>query len=85
VYYSGQRDDVVRAGNRAEAVGYHQHGFPRDERGNRLLNRSLVLRVKARRGLVQQDYRRVLQQSAGYGDALPLATGQGRHCQQVKG
>jgi hypothetical protein len=47
-----KHDDVVRVGNGAEAVGDYQHGFPRDERGNRLLNGSLVLRVKARGRLV---------------------------------
>ena len=42
----------------------------------RLLHGTLALRIQRAGGLVEQQYRRVLEQGAGDGDALLLAAGQ---------
>ena len=65
-------DDLIRPGHRAHTVGNDQHRLILNQPGKRRLDQCLVLHIKACRRFIKQDNRRVLQERAGDGDALPL-------------
>src|SRR5262252_4544373 len=65
----------VHGGDGGEAVGNGDHRLAGHQVIELLLDRLLHLRVQGAGGLVEDKDRRVLQQHAGDGDALALATG----------
>jgi len=66
--------DAVGLEHRGQPVCDHQRGAPRHQALQRLLHRTLALRVQRAGGLVQQQDRRVLEQRTRDRDALLLAT-----------
>ena len=71
-----EHEDAVAADDAGEAMGEHQGRAPAHQPVERLLDHRLVLRIDRRERLVEQQDRRVAQQSAGDGDALALAAGE---------
>lgn len=71
-----QNDDPVRIHNRLELVGDDDDGASLDKRVDGFLHLHLVFRVERCGRFVQQDDRRILQDGAGDGYALLLATGE---------
>ena len=66
-------DDSVCVLHRGQTVGYDQRGAVLHEPLQGLLHRPLGLGVQRRGGLVQDQYRRVLVQCTGDGQALALS------------
>ncbi len=66
----------VHGGDRRQPVRNGDHGLALHQSVEVLLDRRLDLRIERRRGLVQNENRRILQHNAGNGDALPLASRQ---------
>src|SRR5690606_24549642 len=69
-------DDLVAAERVGEGVGDDQRGPPRGEAVDGLEDLGGVLRVQAGRRLVEDDDRRVAEDRAGDGHALPLPAGE---------
>ena len=70
-----QHYDPVCARNGTHPVGDDEDGFVLYEPGQSLLNGSFVLHVQTGGGFIQQNDGRILQESAGNGNALTLAAG----------
>ena len=68
-----QDDHLVGILDRAHAMRDDEHGLVCDQSRKRLLDLRLVLYVKRRRSLVEQQDGSVFEQRAGDGDALALA------------
>src|SRR5262249_1968498 len=68
-------DQPVHRRNGREPVGDRDHGLARHQVEKLLLDRRLGLAVERARRLVEDQYARILEQHAGNGDALPLASG----------
>ena len=66
--------DPVGGQNGGEAVGDDQRGAALHQPVERLLHQDFIFSVERRSGFVQQQDRRVLENGAGDGEALPLAT-----------
>ena len=71
-----EHHDLVRAGDSAHPVGDNEDGLVLNKSGKCLLNGCFVLHVQTGSGFIQQNDRRILQEGAGNGNALPLAAGQ---------
>ena len=72
----GKDDNLVGAGNGVEAVGDDQGGAALQQPVERLTQPGFVLWVQVGGGFVQDDERRVFQESARQGDALRLPAAQ---------
>ena len=59
-----------------EAVGYDEGSAVLHQVVEGLLDQKFRLRVEGRSGFVEDEYRRILEDGAGYGDALALAAGE---------
>ena len=68
--------DLVGVTDGAEAVGDDEAGAAGHERGERLLDQSLVLRVEVAGGLVEDEDVGIGQHGPRDGDALALAAGE---------
>ncbi len=68
--------DAVAGQHSGEPVGDHQRGAVAHQFLQRGLHQGLALRIERRGGLVEQQQRRVAQDSARDRDALALAAGQ---------
>lgn len=71
-----QNHDLVRSGNGAHPVGDDQYRFIGNQPGKGRLDQRLVFHVQRRGGLIQQDDRRVFEESPSDGDALAFPAGQ---------
>ena len=69
-------EDLIGVGDRRQAVGDHERGAPTERFGECLLHMSLVFGVEMTRRLIEDHDRRILQQHAGNGEPLLLATRQ---------
>ena len=67
--------NLIRTPHRLEPVGDHQHGLLPRQGLHSLLELVLILGVHIGRGLIEDDDRRVLQETPGDGDALLLPAG----------
>ena len=72
-YSIGENHYLVRSRDRAHTVRYHEDGLVLYQSRQSRLDQRLVLDVKARGRLIEEDYRRVLQEGAGYRYSLTLA------------
>ena len=70
-----QHHHLIRTSYGAHPVGDDEDGFVFYQPGQSLLNGSFVLHIQTGSCLVQQDDGRILQEGAGDGNALTLATG----------
>ena len=64
--------NLIRTPHRLEPVGDHQHGLLPRQGFHSPLELILILGVHIGRGLIEDDDRRVLQETPGDGDALLL-------------
>jgi hypothetical protein len=69
-------EDAVRVAERGEAVGDDEAGAAAHEPVDSALHLGLGDRVEARRGLVEEQDRRVREERAGDGEPLPLSAGE---------
>ena len=68
---AGKQSNLVRMHDSAHAVGDDEHRLIPNESGQCRLHRCLVFHIRRGGRLIQQNHRRVLQNGAGNGDALP--------------
>ena len=68
-------DDAIHFADCAQAVRDGDGGASGHQFVQGVLNQHFGLRIKAGSGFIQHQYRRVLQNGAGNGDALALAAG----------
>src|SRR3569832_1825491 len=68
-------EDPIGFHDGGEAVGDHKGGPPFDQPCERLLIQRFGLSIERRGGLIEDENRRVLQQSAGDRNPLPLSFG----------
>lgn len=73
---AGEQDDLIGVHDGTHAVRDDEHRLIPDKPGQCRLHRRFVFHVQRGRCLIQQNHRRVLQDGAGNGDALPLAAGE---------
>lgn len=66
-----EHHDLVRAGDSAHPVGDNEDSLVLNKSGKCLLNGCFVLHVQTGSGFIQQNDRRILQEGAGNGNALP--------------
>lgn len=71
-----QHIDPVRILHRGQSVGNGDAGSACHHRANRLLDPALRLHIQCGCRLIQQKYRRILQDRSGNGKALFLSTGE---------
>ena len=71
-----QDDEAVHRGDGGEAVRDGDDGFALHQLVQALLDGGFDFAVQRRGGLVQDEYRRVFEEDAGDGNALPLAAGE---------
>src|SRR6185437_9514415 len=71
-----EHQDLVRAGDRRQAVRDHERGAPRAQPPESIANERLALAVQTRCGLVQNEDAGIGQQRPGDRHALPLAAAQ---------
>ena len=67
-------DDVVRMGQRGQAVGDDQSGAPAMATAQGIEDGGLRFRIDGAQRIIEQQDGRVLQQCAGQRDPLPLTT-----------
>src|SRR5437899_9431187 len=73
-----QDENFVRSANRGEPMRDHESGSPNHQVSERLLHEHLGFGIQLRGGLVENQNRRIFQDGARDGDALPLAAAQAR-------
>ena len=61
-------------------MGDDQHGAAGHQPSQRILDQRLASGVQVGRGLIQDEQRRILQEGAGDGQALPLPAAQPAPC-----
>lgn len=74
----GHDDDIVRAADGGQPVGYHDHGPVGGDVVERLLDNLLGVGVQSAGRLVEEENARVRDDAAGDDDALFLAAGECR-------